>query len=212
MMKSSVFNFTAALTSAALLASCTNIKDDQTRTRAEGAGAGALLGAGIGAIIGNQSGRAWEGALIGGAVGGLGGLAVGDHVARKKAAYKSQEAWLNACIAQAEKTNAHARSYNASLSGKISNLEQKINAAKAGGNKGELQQLKRAVLTLQNQTKNEIKTVNTEISEQNRALGQAGNASNSMTLRTQVGELRSTQSSLNQNETKIADLLRRMDV
>lgn len=209
-MRTSFFKTSAALTAAAMLAGCTNIKDDQTRTRAEGAGAGALLGAGLGAIIGNQSGRAWEGAAIGAAVGGLGGLAVGDHVARKKAAYKNQEAWLNACIAQAEKTNSHARSYNASLSNKISNLEQKINAAK--GNKGEMQQLKRAVLTLQNQTKQEIKVVNTEISEQNRALGQAGNGGGSMTLRTQVGELRSTQSSLNQNETKIADLLRRMDV
>jgi uncharacterized protein YcfJ len=205
-------NVTTALTAAAMLASCTNIQNDQTRTRAEGAGAGALIGAGLGAIIGNQSGRAWEGALIGAAAGGLGGLAVGDHVARKKAAYKNQEAWLNACIAQAQRTNSHARSYNASLSNKISNLEQKINGAKSRGDKGELQQLKRAVLTLQNETKQEIKTVNTEISEQNRALGQAGNAGGAMTLRTQVSELRSTQSSLNQNETKIADLLRRMDV
>lgn len=212
MRRPRVFNAAAVLTTAAMLASCTNIKDDQTRTRAEGAGAGALLGAGLGAIIGNQSGHAWQGALIGAAAGSLGGLAVGDHVARKKAAYKNQEAWLNACIAQAEKTNSHARSYNASLSNKISNLEQKINAAKSKGDKGELQELKRAVLTLQNQTRQEIKTVNTEISEQNRALGQAGSSGSSMTLRTQVNELRSTQSSLNKNETRIADLLNRMDV
>lgn len=202
---------TTVLTAAAMLASCTNIKDDQTRTRAEGAGAGAVLGAGLGAIIGHQSGHTWEGALIGGAAGSFAGLAVGDHVARKKAAYKNQEAWLNACIAQAEKTNSHARSYNASLSSKISNLEQKINGAKQKGDKTELQQLKRAVLSLQNETKQEIKAVNTEISEQNGALKQASGG-NSMTLRTQVNELRSTQSSLNKNETKIADLLRRMDV
>lgn len=211
-MKASVFNTTAALTAAALLTNCTNIKNDQTRTRAEGAGAGALLGAGLGAIIGNQSGRAWEGAMIGGAAGALGGLAVGDHVARKKAAYKNQEAWLNACIDQAEKTNSRARSYNTSLSNKISSLEQKIKAAKASGNRGELQNLKRSALALQNETKQEIKTVNNEISEQNRVLGQAGSGGSSMTLRTQVGELRSTQSSLNRNETKIADLLRSMDV
>ncbi len=211
MMKTSALKLSTALTAAAFLAGCTNIKDDQARTRAEGAGAGALLGAGVGAIIGHQSGRAWEGALIGGAVGSLGGLAVGDHVARKKAAYKNQEAWLNACIAQAQKTNSRARSYNASLSNKIASLEQKINGAKARGDKGELQQLKRAALTLQNDTKKEINTVKSEISEQNRALGQASGG-NTMTLRTQVNELRSTQSSLNQNETKIADLLRRMDV
>ena len=68
-----------------------------------------------------------------------------------------------------------------------------------------------AVLSLQNETKQEIKTVGTEISEQNRALSQASGG-NTMTLKTQVNELRSTQSSLNKNETKIADLLRRMDV
>ena len=44
---------------------------------------GAALGAGAGAIIGKQSGRAAEGALIGAAVGGLAGAAVHDVVARK---------------------------------------------------------------------------------------------------------------------------------
>lgn len=211
-MNNSIFNTTAALAAAALLSGCANIQDDQTRTRAEGAGAGALLGAGLGAIIGNQSGRAWEGAAIGGTVGALGGLAVGDHVARKKAAYKNQEAWLNACIDQAERTNSRARSYNASLSNKISSLQQKINAAKASGNRSELQSLRRSALALQSETKQQIQTVNNEISEQNRVLSQAGSGGSSMTLRTQVGELRSTKSSLNQNETKIADLLRSMDV
>ena len=203
-MKTSVYNATTTLAAAAMLASCTNIKNDQTRTKAEGTAGGAVAGAVIGGLLGG-----WRGAAIGAAAGGVVGYGVGTHVAHQKAKYANQEAWLNACIAQAEKTNSHARSYNASLNDKISNLEQKINGAK--GNKGELQQLKRAVLTLQNETKQEIKTVNTEISEQNGALGQAGNAGGTMTLRTQVDELRSTQSSLNQNETKIADLLRRMD-
>ena len=44
---------------------------------------GAALGAGAGALIGKQSGRAAEGALIGAAVGGLAGAAVHDVVAKK---------------------------------------------------------------------------------------------------------------------------------
>lgn len=47
----------------------------------EGALLGGALGAGAGAIIGNQShGRGGEGALIGGAVGALTGALVGDQV------------------------------------------------------------------------------------------------------------------------------------
>ena len=60
-MKTSALKFASAMTTAAMLASCANIQDDQTRTRAEGAGAGALIGALAGGIIGNQSHRAWQG-------------------------------------------------------------------------------------------------------------------------------------------------------
>lgn len=58
-----------ALVLAASLIGCT--QEEQT------AGTGALIGAGVGAIIGHQSGEAKEGALIGGAVGGLAGYQYG---------------------------------------------------------------------------------------------------------------------------------------
>jgi hypothetical protein len=49
-------------------------------TRAqEGALIGGALGAGTGAIIGNQSGHTGEGALIGGAAGALGGAVIGNQ-------------------------------------------------------------------------------------------------------------------------------------
>ncbi len=48
-----------------------------------GAGLGALLGAGAGAIIGNQSGEAGKGALIGGAAGALIGGAAGNAKDKK---------------------------------------------------------------------------------------------------------------------------------
>ena len=52
-------------------------------TTQKGAGIGAAGGAGLGAIIGHQSGRTAEGAAIGAAVGGLGGALVGEQMARK---------------------------------------------------------------------------------------------------------------------------------
>ena len=48
------------------------------------AGTGALLGAGAGAIIGNQSGNAAEGALIGGALGAGAGYAVGNEKDKRR--------------------------------------------------------------------------------------------------------------------------------
>lgn len=49
-------------------------------TTQQGALYGGAGGAGLGAIIGHQSGHTGEGALIGGAVGALGGALVGDHM------------------------------------------------------------------------------------------------------------------------------------
>ncbi len=46
----------------------------------DGAVVGGLLGAGLGAIVGNQSGHEGEGALIGAGVGALTGALVGDQV------------------------------------------------------------------------------------------------------------------------------------
>ena len=45
-------------------------------TYGESAGLGALIGSGAGAIIGNQSGHAGQGALIGAVVGGAAGLII----------------------------------------------------------------------------------------------------------------------------------------
>ena len=48
-----------------------------------GAGVGALGGAGLGAIIGHQSGNAGVGALIGGAAGAAGGYLIGNEGDKK---------------------------------------------------------------------------------------------------------------------------------
>jgi hypothetical protein len=49
----------------------------------KGAVAGSAIGAGLGAIIGHQSGETAKGALIGAAAGGLGGALLGDVMATK---------------------------------------------------------------------------------------------------------------------------------
>lgn len=51
---------------------------DMGPNTSRGAATGALIGAGAGAIIGNQSGRALEGAAIGGASGAVIGGAYGN--------------------------------------------------------------------------------------------------------------------------------------
>ena len=62
------------VTGAALAAGC------NTTPTQDGALLGGALGAGLGAIVGNQSGHAGEGALIGAGAGALTGAIVGDQV------------------------------------------------------------------------------------------------------------------------------------
>jgi hypothetical protein len=207
-MKKFFLQSTAAVTALAFVTSCTNIKDDGTRTRTEGALAGTAIGALAGGIIGHQSGRGVEGALLGAGIGALGGLAVGDHVARKKARYASQEAWLDACIAQAERVNANARAYNRSLQSKISNLESRYASAKSSGNKAEMRKIKQAVVTLQQESREQTKLVDSEIKEQSSVVSQTGDSG----LNSRVTQLRSTRSSLGSSQERLADLGNQIDV
>jgi len=50
---------------------------------------GALGGAAVGGIIGNQSGRGLEGALIGGGIGALGGNAIGNSRDQQNAQFNN---------------------------------------------------------------------------------------------------------------------------
>lgn len=68
-MKTIALSLLAALS----ISSCATGPNAQT-----GSVLGALGGAAVGGIIGNQSGRGLEGALIGGGLGALGGNAIGN--------------------------------------------------------------------------------------------------------------------------------------
>lgn len=58
-----------------------------TASKGEGAALGGLLGAGLGAIVGNQSGHQGEGALIGAAAGAITGTAIASGNERAGARY-----------------------------------------------------------------------------------------------------------------------------
>lgn len=84
-MKKHIFTLLAAAT----LFNLTSCQDAGPNTNT-GAVVGGLAGAGLGAIIGNQSGRPLEGAAIGGAVGALGGAAVGNAQDQRNAQAQRQ--------------------------------------------------------------------------------------------------------------------------
>ncbi|TLD68326.1 hypothetical protein FEM03_23270 [Phragmitibacter flavus] len=198
----------AAVTALTLLSGCANIQDDGTRTRTEGALAGSVLGGIAGGIIGHQSGRGWEGAAIGAAAGGLTGLAIGNHVANKKAAYRDEEAWLDACIARATQVNRDAVAYNNRLSNRIASLRSQVAAARASNNRSELRRLQTTVVTLRRETREQVELVDTEIDAQGEVVSETGSSN----LRSRVSSLKSTRSSLRSNEERLADLGNQIDV
>ena len=118
----------AALVSVNLVG-CTNIQNDNTRTKTEasllGGGLGAALGAGIGAIAGGDGKSALIGAAIGAGVGSLGGFLAGKHIADKKNQYASQEAWLDDCIAYSQNVNEETATYNAQLNSDVQALDKR---------------------------------------------------------------------------------------
>jgi hypothetical protein len=129
------------------LSGCSNMSD-QDRTKAQGAGAGAvvggLLGAGAGALLGAASGRGTDaiiagaigGGVAGAALGGVGGYMYGMKVAEKKAKYASSEDFYLAEINDIQASTATIRKTNQSLSKSVAALESKkrsLDAALASG-------------------------------------------------------------------------------
>lgn len=68
-----------ALVAGLALTGCATSQDGGASSAAKTAGLGTLAGAGLGAIIGHQSGHTAEGALIGGALGAGGGYMAGNE-------------------------------------------------------------------------------------------------------------------------------------
>ncbi len=117
-----------ALSSTLALSGCAGMSDSNM-TKAQGAGAGAAGGAVLGGVLGQVFGQDAKSTIIGGAIGGAigagAGYLYGTHVAQQKEKYASQEDWLDACIASAEKTNEETKAYNRQLAGEIETLKEK---------------------------------------------------------------------------------------
>ncbi len=185
-MSACTIRLTAAALMGALLGSCTNID--------------ALKKSGSSALQ--------AGAAAGGAVGDFASRAYGKSVVRAKSAYASSEKWLNACIAEARAANRRFRSYNGSLSSKISRLRSEVASAKASGDTNKLRQKKAEIQKLQKENSQELAKLDGQIKAQQNVLNQESNS----TLRQEVISLRSTRGTMSSNYDRLASLNREIDV
>lgn len=100
--------------------------DDSDRIRVE---AGAL-GATVGAIIGQVSGRDTKSTVIGGAIGAIAGFAAGDAVAKRKEQYKTREEKVAKEIDRVSTLVSELRQANQNLKYRISQLENETERIK----------------------------------------------------------------------------------
>jgi outer membrane lipoprotein SlyB len=188
--------------------SCASTQDGQL-AQAQGTGLGALGGALIGGAVGGR-----DGALIGAGVGAASGFAYGTHIANKKAAYKSTEDWLDACIKDAEQKRSQAAAYNRSLNNKLASLQNKVRVAKAAGNKSELSSLKREIMAERKMTEKEASRFSKESQIQRGVIKEAGGAAPSRlkSLRQSTNGIDTQVSIMNKNAERYAALESQTDV
>jgi hypothetical protein len=155
-----------------------------------------------------------DGALIGAGVGAASGFAYGTHIANKKAAYKSTEDWLDACIKDAEQKRSQAAAYNRSLNNKLASLQNKVRVAKAAGNKSELSSLKREIMAEQKMTEKEASRFSKESQIQRGVIKEAGGAAPSRlkSLRQSTNGIDTQVSIMNKNAERYAALESQTDV
>jgi hypothetical protein len=179
-----------------LLAGCAGLSDTQRTTTEStllGTGAGAAVGAGVGALVGGGRGAA-IGAGVGGVVGAGAGYAWGSHVASKRAAYARQEEYVEALLASARETQEQTRQYNAALTGDIQRLDretarlvqqyQQRRLAKIA-----LQRSQQATAAKLAEAEQQLQHVETEIDIQHRALQHEPNLTRPAHGPSQVREL-----------------------
>ncbi len=157
---------------------------DSGKTKTEGAGIGAVMGAIVGTVAASfrcdsdkkdcaKARR--QGATVGAVAGGAAGYAYGTHVANKKTEYASEEAYLNDVIANAAKVAEEAKVYNVDLKKQLTVLDKKkselISATdRQEQNKASIRKNNEELITTIKQTENELKLVTNEISIQNKVI------------------------------------------
>jgi hypothetical protein len=221
MRRTGIFFLMVALVCGSLPA-CTNIKDDETRTKTEGtltgAGVGAVVGAIIGAVLDGGRGAA-RGAAIGAGAGGVAGYAYGSHVANQKANYASREEWLDACLVQTEQAHRTTAEYNARLRGDLARLDKETRALETAYKQGKVQRSSlRAEEKLIRQriaeTEQLIQRAEAEIGLQNSVVQEAragGNDDKAARLEAEVRGLREQVDQLKDQSAQLAAMSHRMD-
>jgi uncharacterized protein YcfJ len=207
-----------------MVTGCANIQDDGDRTRSEGAGTGAAVGAVTGALLGQIFGGDTRstvvGAALGGAIGGLGGYAYGNHVANQKEKYASEEDWLEACIAEAQRTNEAVARYNNELRQQIDGLrrdtetlEQQYADAKTRNVK--LKEKKKTVDGLARAADKELTAARSELAVQNAVATEArgsGQSDYAQSLDNQLETLRANIRELEKQTEELASMSAAMAV
>jgi len=181
---------------------CANMSDG-TRTVAQGGVAGALLGGGIGYLVGGD-----EGALVGALAGGAMGVAYGSSVARKKAAYASEEQWLDACIASANKDYNNAVAYNDSLKRDVSSLKVQVAQARTAREKAAA---KRQIAAKIKATDKQLASIQQQVQDYNYGSQQAGGGAKAGQLRRTVSQFESTERSIQTQKNYLASLQNQID-
>lgn len=129
-MKKNVKTLVVLFSICALVSGCAGMTD-QSRTKAEGTGAGAVLGGLIGYAVGDERGMA-----IGAAAGAGLGFFVGNEIAKRKQAYASSEEFLNSEIASTKEFNKTTMAYNKTLSQDIKIFEKESKSLRGEYDKG----------------------------------------------------------------------------
>ncbi|MCU7904315.1 MAG: glycine zipper 2TM domain-containing protein [Candidatus Thiodiazotropha sp. (ex Epidulcina cf. delphinae)] len=119
-----IYLFCIAISLAFVLSSlqgCVSTNDRQ-QTEAEGA----VVGAAIGGLLGLALGDSKEAAIIGTVIGAVAGNMYGRHIADKKADYKDTESYMKAMIAESDKVLTAARIQHDTLAKSIERQKHEL--------------------------------------------------------------------------------------
>lgn len=186
----------------------------KTATSIQGAALGALAGAAVGALVALAAGKnVAAGAAIGAGAGLVTGLVAGVYVANQKEKYANDEAYLEACIAEARQYNEAAARSNEDLDTQINLTEQNIDQLrnKVRDVSARKQQARTNLATLEQTGKTcdkNISLLKGEISAQEKALSQVPRDSDTsgrsaalegelVTMRQQLTDLKTKRDRLN---------------
>ena len=190
---------------------------DEGRTKAEGAGAGAVIGGLLGYLVDGS-----RGAAVGAAIGAGAGFVVGNEIAKRKQEYASTEDFLDGEIARVDEFNRTTTAYNASVRRDLVRLEHEAETLRAqyqaGGVRKEGLQAKRGELQQQLATSKKLEeTLATELKVQEAILAEQresrpANDPYIVRLEREVRALEANLDTLREGSTQLARIDQRLSV